>query len=138
MVYWKRLDVKITIEVTKSLAHFNDVPYRIRDFYISKPSVHRCVCEVVEEGSSCRAWVMRCGNSIGAYRTKKAARMIAIIKEHIDPSFDPEGDSPPPSPYLNDQNRKRMQTMDMAVSSEDTEVVAHEKPRKKRHTEYRR
>jgi len=78
---------------------------------------------------------MRCGNSIDAYGTKKAARMIAIIKEHIDPSFDLEGDSPPPSPYLDDQNRKRMQTEDMAVSSKDTEVVAHKKPRKKHNTE---
>lgn len=64
---------------------------------------------------------------MGAHGTKKAARMIAIIREHIDPFFDPEGDSQPPSSYLSGRKRKRMATwphhVNMATSTEDKQFV---------------
>jgi hypothetical protein len=40
---------------------------------------------------------MRCGRSTGSHRRKKVARMVAIIRQHFDPSFDPEEDCRPPT-----------------------------------------
>jgi len=124
--FWKRLDVTICIQPRLSLTE-NGVPQRIREFYNSNPLVHGSGCELVESGSNYKPWVMRCGNSIGAHGIKKAARMIAIIKEHVDPCFDPDGDSPAPPPYVNNRKRKRMQSVNGATSSEDAEVVAVKK-----------
>jgi len=126
LLYWKRFDVMITIRARLGLGDVNVVPQRVRDFYDSKPLLYGSDC-VVEEGSNCKPWVMQCGNFIAACGIKKAARMIAIIKEHIDPSFDPEGDSPPPPPYPSDRKRERMQTMNVATSSEENEFVAAKK-----------
>lgn len=86
-LYWRRSDVTVTIQAKLG---GNGVPERVHEVYMSKPQVHGRIVEVVTEGSNCKPWVLRCGNSIGVHGSKKAARMIAIIRECIDPFFDPD------------------------------------------------
>ncbi|KAG0612247.1 hypothetical protein M758_6G013000 [Ceratodon purpureus] len=103
LLFWKRLDVTITVEpgLSSSAARgkgvtANGVPQRVLDFFHSRPDKEGCICKIVEEGSNLKPWVMQCGDSVGVHGIKRVARMIAIIRRHIDPDFDPEGDSPAP------------------------------------------
>jgi hypothetical protein len=113
--FWKRVDVTITIDPALSssakprlTAH--GVPWRVLEFYHSYPRGGDHICVVMQQGSNLKPWVMRCGSSEGVHGIKRAARMIAVIKEHVDPDFDAEGDSPAPPigvPNVWSQNRKR-------------------------------
>lgn len=103
LVFWKRLDVTIMVEPALGLfagrvraVTSTGTPQRVLDFYHTNPASEGRECAVVEVGSNLRPWVMRCGSSLGVHGTKRVARMIAIIKECVDPDFDLEGDSPPP------------------------------------------
>ena len=110
LVFWKRVDVTITIDpgLSSSGVTAHGVPWRVLEFYHSYPGGGMYRCAVVQEGSNLKPWVMRCGSSEGTHGIKRVARMIAIIKEHVDPDFDPEGDSPaPPIREPIGWNRKR-------------------------------
>lgn len=102
VMYWGRHDVEFRMQRRLSPSE-KSVPERIREFYSRVvPIDKQALCVTVQEGTlvspdSYRPWIVRCGSSTGDHRTKKVARMIAIIKEHVDPSFDPEDDCPPPT-----------------------------------------
>ncbi|KAG0612250.1 hypothetical protein M758_6G013300 [Ceratodon purpureus] len=102
LMYWGRPDVTIVVRCRLSPSE-KGVPVRVQQFYSRVlPIDKRASCVTLQEGSKgtsdyIRPWIMQCGSSIGIHRTKKVARMIAIIKHHLDPSFDPEDDSPPPT-----------------------------------------
>ena len=107
--YWGRLDVTITVRCKLE----KGVPKRVREFYDRVSPYHQqAICETVQEGAPktpdyIQPWIMRCGSFTGSHRTKKVARMIAIIKRFVDPSFDPEDGDPEASGAKSPNSRKR-------------------------------
>lgn len=65
----------------------------VRDAYEKLLPLHRGgIARVLSPGSNLREWVIKYGDGIGRARTKKEARMISLVRCHIDPEF--TGDAP--------------------------------------------
>lgn len=75
-------------EVVVDIPDFGKIRATVRDaFEMIDPNFRGQACIVLSPGSNLKEWVVQVGKGVGSARTKKEARMIAMVRDQIDPDF---------------------------------------------------